>query len=323
MRFQKQKDRAFSGGLEATYIDVPESTEPASPATDTLRLFATDVNGYSFLSFKDATGMVRAFVRDSVIVGYNNTGSTIALGRIVYASGSFSGAPTIALAKADSSATMPAIGVTIQTIADGTYGRIMQVGLLEDVNTSTYSVADVLYVSAVTAGLPSITRPTYPNHSQEIGTVIVDDPTVGAIQIVARAITTQPAGDDEIVPLGDGAEAELIWQTTDANANALILALPEGDATDVPVFIVGDKSIKSTDLGLFDGITEPMSVVVDDDADSYVGVGFISDDNPGIIMGGSAAPANSAKNPTIDAPADWLPVKIGATTYYAPLYAAS
>lgn len=33
--------------------------------------------------------------------------------------------------------------------------------------------------------------------------------------------------------------------------------------------------------------------------------------------------ANSAKDPTTDAPADWVEVKIGGTTYYIPAYAAS
>jgi hypothetical protein len=65
----------------------------------------------------------------------------------------------------------------------------MQVGLLEAVNTSALSAGDLLYVSAATAGIPVSTAPVYPNLVQEIGTVLVDSATVGAIQIVARAVT--------------------------------------------------------------------------------------------------------------------------------------
>jgi hypothetical protein len=141
--------------------------------------------------------MTRKIVRDSVFVGYNNTGSTIAAGRIVYASGATADVPTIALAKADVMATMPAIGVTIESISNTAYGRIMQVGLLEGVNTSAYSVGDVLYVSAATAGIPTATPPTYPNVRQEIGTILVDDAAVGAIQIVARTVLDETIIDHD------------------------------------------------------------------------------------------------------------------------------
>jgi hypothetical protein len=170
------------------YMDLPEIAAPAAPAADHMRLFVEDVHGFSFYSFRDAGGMTRKIVRDSVFVAYNDSGSTIAASRIVYASGATADVPTIALAKADSLTTMPAIGVTIETIANGAYGRIMQVGLLEDVNTSGYSSGDTLYVSAATGGIPTVTPPTYPNVRQEIGTILVSDAAVGSIQIVARSV---------------------------------------------------------------------------------------------------------------------------------------
>jgi len=171
----------------ANYIDLPEIAEPGNPTTNNLRLFVLEDNGFSVLSFKDDGGMVRQFMRDSVFIAYNDTGDTIAANRAVYASGSTDGVPTLALAKADSSDTMPAIGVTIDEIADGAYGRVMQVGLLEDVNTLAFSAGDILYVSAATAGMPTATPPSYPNIRQQLGTVLVDSETVGAIQIVARS----------------------------------------------------------------------------------------------------------------------------------------
>jgi hypothetical protein len=178
-------------------MDLPEIAPPAAPAADHMRLFVEDVHGFSFYSFRDAGGMTRKIVRDSVFVGYNNSGSTIAASRIVYASGATADVPTIALAKADSLTTMPAIGVTIETIANGAYGRVMQVGLLEDVNTSAYSSGDVLYVSAATGGVPTSTPPTYPNVRQEIGTILVSDAAVGSIQIVARSVLNETIIDHD------------------------------------------------------------------------------------------------------------------------------
>ena len=77
------------------------------------------------------------------------------------------------------------------------------------------------------------------------------------------------------------------WETADGNANALILALPEGTATDVPVFVVGDASILNQNLGWFDGIAEPSVAYVDDDMDSYILVGHYSDDLPTLRSSGS------------------------------------
>ncbi|MDD3098624.1 MAG: hypothetical protein PHU82_02275, partial [Candidatus Pacebacteria bacterium] len=94
-------------------------------------------------------------------------------------------------------------------------------------------------------------------------------------------------GDDDFAIFGG--VAKLGWETADANANALVLALPEGGATDVPVFVIGDASILNADLGWFNGVTEPRVAVVDDDKDSYVALGFTADDAAAIILGGSAA----------------------------------
>jgi hypothetical protein len=186
------------------FIDIGESSIPGTPAANVMRLYAESIQGFPFLSFKDDGGQVRKLVRDSVILVYNDSGSTIAASRIVYASGSSSDVPTIALAKADSAATMPAIGVTIESIANNSFGRVMQVGLLENVNTLVYSPGDIFYVSAATAGVPTTTPPTYPNLRQEIGTVLADSATVGSIQIVARSVFNDALIDHTgLIGLGD------------------------------------------------------------------------------------------------------------------------
>ena len=183
------------------YLDVPEITEPATPSSNRLRLYTEAIKGFSFFKFIDDTGMKRALVRDSVIIAKNVRGTTIAANRIVYATGSADNVPTIDLAKADSLSTLPAIGVTIESIADGAYGRVMQVGLLENINTNSLTEGDVLYVSATTAGVPTTTLPVTPNLVQEIGTCLVKSATAGAIQIVARSVRALTAGD--IWPLLD------------------------------------------------------------------------------------------------------------------------
>jgi len=182
-------------GVSTEYFDVPETTPPSTPATNILRLYAESIKGFSFFKFIDDTGMVRALVRDSVIICKNIRGTTIAANRIVYATGSADNVPTVDLAKADSLTTMPAIGVTIESIENDAYGRVMQIGLLENINTNSLTEGDILYVSEATEGVPTITLPTTPNYVQEIGTVLVKSATVGAIQIVARSVRAMTAGD--------------------------------------------------------------------------------------------------------------------------------
>lgn len=72
--------------------------------------------------------------------------------------------------------------------------------------------------------------------------------------------------DDVALTLGTGDDASLIWETADANANAMLISLPAGDATNVPVLVIGDDTALNADLGLFDGITDPSIAVLSDDA---------------------------------------------------------
>jgi len=105
---------------------------------------------------------------------------------------------------------------------------------------------------------------------------------------VISALTEITVGDDKWLTVGTSSDAIFMWETADANANELIIYLPEGGATNVPVGVFGDASIYNVDLGWFNGVTEPRWVVVDDDADSWVGISHSADDTPAIMMGGAA-----------------------------------
>ena len=173
------------------YLDLPEISEPGTPDSAELRLWVQDFHGFSLYSYKDDGGMVRR-VGDNVYVGVNNTGSTIPANTAVYAAGNdidpLPAAVELAPAKADSASTMPCIGVTVESIAAGAYGRYMTMGIIEDVNTSAFSVGDTIYVSKDTAGEFTATKPAFPNIPQEMGTIIVDHASLGAAIIVARGV---------------------------------------------------------------------------------------------------------------------------------------
>lgn len=77
----------------------------------------------------------------------NNTGSTIAAGVPVYQTGVSGNNMTVAIADANNASAMPAVGITAESIANGATGKIVTSGLLKNINTSTYSVNEVLYIS--------------------------------------------------------------------------------------------------------------------------------------------------------------------------------
>jgi len=67
---------------------------------------------------------------------------------------------------------------------------------------------------------------------------------------------TYAVGDDDLLALGSSNDVRLSWDTTDANANALLVQLPAGGAVNVPVIAIG-QSIESVDLGLYNGVVDP------------------------------------------------------------------
>ena len=115
------------------------------------------------------------------------------------------------------------------------------------------------------------THPTWYFHSETTPAtdyIAVDhDGTDGTINIAGGNLKLAIAGtdifevtstgivltDDELIGIGTGSAARFSWDTTDANANELLLQLPAGGATDVPVLVIGD-TLESDDLGLFNGV---------------------------------------------------------------------
>ncbi len=183
--------------LELAMLDLTEVAPPAQPAvgSNILRLYPEDINGFTFLSYIDDTGMIRKVVRDSVFVARNNTGVDIPLGTPVYATGSTGTVPTVAPAMSNAIGKMPSIGLTTEIIENVHFGRVMQVGLLEHFDTHLLAVGSVLYV-APTGGL-TVTPPTYPNIRQELGVVLVSGVGNGLIQCIARSMLYEPYIDHD------------------------------------------------------------------------------------------------------------------------------
>lgn len=101
------------------------------------------------------------------------------------------------------------------------------------------------------------------------GVTIGDVTPSSGVFTTLRANTSLFLPDNISLMLGNSSaspDARILWSTDDANANALLFALPAGGAINVPVAIFGDNTALSLDLGLFNGITDPSVAVLSNDA---------------------------------------------------------
>jgi hypothetical protein len=119
---------------------------------------------------------------------YNNSGSLISNGTAVYPNGNFNDFPTIGLAK---SSTHDSIGVdyglTTTDVPIGGYGMVVWFGKANNVNTSSYSLGDTLYISPTNPGELTNVRPTFSDYAIQIGIVMKVGTTDGIIFVTSRA----------------------------------------------------------------------------------------------------------------------------------------
>ena len=116
-----------------------------------------------------------------VINAKKSTSGTISKGKPVYLVGIDNDIHTIEEANATSSSTMPVIGFTTESIDDTNVKYIITFGKLIGVDTSTYSVGDMLYMDVTNGGLTS-TRPTGGGSNiQQIAKVLKSDVTDGQL----------------------------------------------------------------------------------------------------------------------------------------------
>lgn len=132
--------------------------------------------------------------QDLIVKVINNTGSTIADGAPVYITSTSSGQtyPNVALAKADVAATSAVIGLANGAIANGAIGYVTAQGTIDTVNTSSYTVGQVLYLSPYSAGqLMNTIPPT--GITVQVGVVTYVDSSAGQIYVKQTTPLNVPA----------------------------------------------------------------------------------------------------------------------------------
>lgn len=165
------------------YIDF---TTASNPAYSEGRFFY-DQTAKTLAYYNDESTVTMNLGQESWIRVRNTSGSTVTDGQVVYINGADIGTslPTIALARADLVAGSEIIGLVTHSIENNTNGYITQFGIVNDLDTSSFSSGDPIYLSATTAGALTTTRPTNPDFSVSLGSVVTSHASTGKILVTA------------------------------------------------------------------------------------------------------------------------------------------
>lgn len=148
----------------------------------------------SLAFYNDSSALAVHVSQDLIFKVINNTGSTIPNGSPVYITSTSSGQtyPNVALAKADVAATSSVIGLTNGAIANGAIGYVTSQGTIDNVNTSTFTVGQVLYLSPYSAGqLMNTIPPT--GITVQVGVATYIDSSAGHIYVKQTTPLAVPA----------------------------------------------------------------------------------------------------------------------------------
>ena len=156
---------------ERGYNDFYAISNPAAPAAGISRTHALTTQGVTRVEVDNECSMNNTINRDNYFVAKNVSGSSMATGTPAYRSGNTGAVPNVDRANANSTTTLPAIGVSEGTIANNAFGCFINYGILSPVDTSALSAGDI-FVSPVASGTLTNTRPTVPNSVQRIGSVL-------------------------------------------------------------------------------------------------------------------------------------------------------
>jgi len=114
----------------------------------------------------------------------NTTGATLTKGTVVYISGATGQISTVSKAIATGDTTSAqTLGMITADLANNTNGYVTVFGLIQNIDTSSYTDGAQLYLSGTTAGAVTTTKPSAPIHLVYVGIVEYAHPTQGKILV--------------------------------------------------------------------------------------------------------------------------------------------
>jgi hypothetical protein len=156
-------------GLQTGNIEF-DNTPTNIPTTDG-SVYWSDTDGTLALRLKGGNVISKIGETQHLRV-YNNTGVSIAKGKVVYVTGSQGQRLTVALADADTELlSKDTIGITAEAIADQAEGFIIIAGVLTNISTTGFLDGDTVFLSQTAGGYTKI-PPSDPAHLVILGFVV-------------------------------------------------------------------------------------------------------------------------------------------------------
>lgn len=184
----------FEGTTEDDNETTLAFTDPTAPRT---------------ITFPDNTGTVvintNGGIEEALVFKAKNTsGAQILSGSAVRITGISGEVPTVGLANATGSSTMPCFGLAYNTANDNAEVDVVTFGNIKNIDTSGFSAGDIVYVNTGSGEITNAKPKTSSNLLQNIGMVIRSHANNGIIKVggAGRSAAT-PNLDNGKIFIGD------------------------------------------------------------------------------------------------------------------------
>lgn len=180
------------GGLMSVADAAARDAIPSDRKTVGMLVYVQSESSYYRLSALPSTWDVLALPAAQVVTTVrNSTGVTIPKGSAVRISGATGNRPNVVLAQANTYTSAEAIGLVTQDIPNNSDGTVTEIGIVENLDTSAFSIGDILYLSPTVAGGLTNVEPSKPNWQVQIGMVTWSNPANGRILVNLRVESTK------------------------------------------------------------------------------------------------------------------------------------
>ena len=213
-------------GSATTLLDLTDTPSTYSGQSGKAVVVKSSEDGVEFTDIANVDSALYL-----IIEARKGSSGTINKGEAVFISGyNVGGWIEVEKAVADSSTTMPAAGLANEAITSAANGTVIIAGTISDVDTSSWSFGDGLYVSATTAGQLQNSRPTGASALiQRMGSVIRSDASAGIIGVAGAGRTNALSnltegyewrGDSDAIPEEVVRFGDFVSATADAGPNS-------------------------------------------------------------------------------------------------------
>jgi hypothetical protein len=197
---------------------------------------------------------------------YNNTAATLSKGKVVEVTGASGQRLTVKLAQADSDANSATVlGIMLETVSVNKSGYVATDGIVLNVNTNAFTDGQIVYLSPVSAGELTPTKPIAPQHLVLIG-YIVKGGSVGAGSIYVKPQNGYELGELHDVKTSSSASIannEVIAWNTSAGVftNSTVLIDTQASVSALNIQVAAVSAVTSVNAAAITSINNVVSAL--------------------------------------------------------------